>query len=184
MYIAILLAAVASLIYFYFWRRKQKVFHDRYENIINQIRIEEKKDFQSEQETENEETIIPEKNINIHDNTINTILQKLEKFEKSEKYLKKDNSLTSLASSLETNPRYLSEIIKQYKGKNFNNYLNGLRIQHIIQMLYKEPIYREYKITYLAEHCGFASREVFAIAFKKETGMTPSYFIEQLRDHV
>lgn len=175
-----------ALFSFFLWRRSQKIFHSRYENIINQLKKEEYNnehlDVTHQIIEKNLFPAVSEKNINIHDSTINSILQKLDKFEKSEKFLKKDKSLTSLASSLDTNPRYLSEIIKQYKGKNFNNYLNGLRIQYITQLLYKEPIYREYKIIYLAEHCGFSSREVFAIAFKKETGVTPSYFISQLRD--
>ena len=176
------IAIAAALIAFFLWRRNQNIFQSRYENIINQLKIEENNKRLSLKEVNNPETPVSDKNLNINDDTINTILQKLERFEKSEKFLKKDKSLTSLASSLDTNPRYLSEIIKQYKGKNFNNYLNGLRIQYIMQILYKEPIYREYKITYLAEYCGFASREVFAIAFKKETGVTPSYFITQLRN--
>jgi YesN/AraC family two-component response regulator len=86
-----------------------------------------------------------------------------------------------LSNSLNTNPRYLSEIIKQHKGKNFNNYLNGLRIHYITNKLYDTPVFREYKISYLAEACGFSSREVFAVIFKKETGVTPSYFISQLK---
>ena len=176
------IVVLAALLIFFLWRRNQKIFHSRYENIISNLKLEENKQLSLSTETSSPDTSLSDKNISIHNDTVNAILQKLTKFEKSEKFLKKDNNLTSLASSLDTNPRYLSEIIKQHKGKNFNNYLNGLRIQHIIQLLYKEPIYREYKIFYLADYCGFASREVFAIAFKKETGMTPSYFIDQLRN--
>ncbi|GAA4160320.1 hypothetical protein GCM10022217_24160 [Chryseobacterium ginsenosidimutans] len=186
-YILIIIGSVlliVSLFIFLLWRRNQKIFHSRYKNIISQLKNEEINSLQSSASDTIDSSRVSstaDKNINIQDSTINTILQKLDKFEKSKKFLKKDINMTSLASSLDTNPRYLSEIIKQYKEKNFNNYLNGLRIQYIMQLLYKEPIYREYKITYLAEYCGFASREVFAIAFKKETGVTPSYFIEQLR---
>ncbi|WP_415326895.1 helix-turn-helix domain-containing protein [Chryseobacterium sp. MMS23-Vi53] len=169
---------ILSAIVFFLWRRNQKIQHAKYEKVINQLKQEEKRNIS---EGMNIQEVYTDKSLNIHDDTVNSILQKLNKFENSERFLKKDKTLTSLANSLDTNPRYLSEIIKQYKGKNFNNYLNGLRIHHITQLLYKEPIYREYKITYLAEHCGFASREVFAIAFKKETGVTPSYFINQLR---
>ncbi|AZA77307.1 AraC family transcriptional regulator [Chryseobacterium sp. G0186] len=66
-------------------------------------------------------------------------------------------------------------------NKSFNNYLNGLRINYITAKLYDTPIFREYKISYLAETCGFSSREVFAVIFKKETGVSPSYFINQLK---
>lgn len=90
-------------------------------------------------------------------------------------------SLSGLASYLDTNTKYLSEILKQYKGKKFCDYINGLRILYIMEILYKNPIYREYKISYLAESCGFGSREVFAVVFKKETGISPSYFINNLK---
>lgn len=120
-------------------------------------------------------------NISISEDTTISLLNKLSKFEKSEKFLKKDVTLTALSNSLNTNPRYLSEIIKQHKGKNFNNYLNGLRIHYITSKLYTTPVFREYKISYLAEACGFSSREVFSVIFKKEMGVTPSYFISQLK---
>jgi len=90
-----------------------------------------------------------------------------------------------LANLLNTNTKYLTEIIRQHTGKNFNNYINGLRIQYITEKLYHDPKYREYKISYLAEESGFSSREIFAVTFKKETGVSPSYFIAKLQggDH-
>lgn len=122
-----------------------------------------------------------EKSIVISDDTFSDLLLKLEKFENSQKFLKKDINLTYLANSFNTNTRYLSDVINQHKEKNFYNYLNGLRIQYITELLHKEPKFREYKISYLAEISGFTSREVFSSIFKKETGVTPSYFINNLR---
>lgn len=113
--------------------------------------------------------------------TYNTILKNISKFEKSGKFLRKDINLTWLSNHLNTNTKYLSEVIKTHKGKNFNGYINGLRIEYITQKLSEVPVYRGYKISYLAEECGYASPQVFAIAFKKETGLTPSCFIEQLK---
>lgn len=123
-----------------------------------------------------------EKNIHIPDYTTRSILDKLAKFEKSQKFIKKDISLSSLASDLDTNTRYLSAIIKEHKKKSYSSYINGLRIAYIKTKLIEDPIYREYKISYLADECGFSSREVFAVTFKKDTGITPSYFISSLND--
>lgn len=117
----------------------------------------------------------------IADETYNTILKKLIKFEDNCKFLKKDINLAWLSNHLGTNTKYLSEIIKNRREKSFNSYINGLRIAYITNKLYEDPVYREYKITYLAEECGYASPQVFVKAFKKETGVTPSYFIEQLK---
>ncbi|WP_185151918.1 response regulator transcription factor [Chryseobacterium vaccae] len=171
----------ATIVTSLLWRRKNKNLHRNYEDLIAKIKDKEDTSYLfslTTGKTENNETKF---SVTIPDETSKVLLEKLEKFEKSGKFLKKDITLSSLSTSLDTNPRYLSEIIKQYTGKNFNNYLNGLRIQNIIQLLYNEPVYREYKITYLAEYCGFASTKVFTTAFKKETGVTPSYFVEQLK---
>lgn len=173
-------ALVLALLIFFLWRRNQKVLHARYEKIITQLKDKDSRILVSEQNPDLK-TRESEKKSSIHDDTINQILIKLDKFEKSERFLKKDMNLSYLASSFDTNANYLSTIINQHKGKNFNNYLNGLRIHYLIKVLYKEPIFRQYKITYLSEYCGFASRDVFGVAFKKETGMTPSYFIDQLK---
>ncbi|MDV7699303.1 tetratricopeptide repeat protein [Chryseobacterium soli] len=164
----------------FLWKRNQNKLHKRYEIIIDHLK-NETQTVQPQPVLVKTEDKINESNITISQDTTTSLLHKLSRFEKSEKFLKKDMSLTALSNSLNTNPRYLSEIIKQHKDKNFNNYLNGLRIQYIINKLYDTPIFREYKISYLAEACGFSSREVFAVIFKKETGVTPSYFISQLK---
>jgi len=160
----------------FFWKRNQRKLHESYETVINNLKKTNDPPAQNVQLE-----ISSEKSINITDETLKMILTKLEKFEKSQKFIKKDLSLTSLANDLNTNTRYLSEIIKQYKGNSYNNYINGLRINYITNKLYENHIYREYKISYLAEACGFSSREVFAVIFKKETGVSPSYFINNLK---
>lgn len=164
----------------FFWKRNQSKLHKRYKTIIENLKNDTKVSQIQPVSTEIEDKS-PENIINISEDTTASLLNKLSKFEKSEKFLKNDMSLSALSNSLNTNPRYLSEIIKQHKGKNFNNYLNGLRIHYITNKLYDTPVFREYKISYLAEACGFSSREVFAVIFKKETGVTPSYFISQLK---
>lgn len=120
--------------------------------------------------------------INIADDTTKVLLIKLEKFEASNNFLKKNINRTWMANKLNTNTRYLSETIKTQRNKTFTNYINGLRINYITHQLVEDPLYREYKINYLAEECGYASSQVFVIAFKKETGLTPSYFIEKLKE--
>ncbi|REC76496.1 hypothetical protein DRF60_14130 [Chryseobacterium elymi] len=160
----------------FFWKRNQRKLHESYEKVINNLKKAHDLPAQNLQLE-----IASEKSINITDETLKMILTKLEKFEKSQKFIKKDLSLTSLANDLNTNTRYLSEIIKQYKGNSYSNYINGLRINYITNKLYENHIYREYKISYLAEACGFSSREVFAVIFKKETGVSPSYFINNLK---
>lgn len=177
---ASILVAFIVLMTWYWWRRYNIKLHGRYELIIEGLIRNEPK-YGITDDRDNNEIKSQERNIYIPEETTSLILNKLAKFEKSEKFLKKEVSLSSLSNIFNTNPRYLSEIIKQYKSKNFNNYINGLRITYITGRLFNDPIFREYKISYLAEVCGFSSREVFAVTFKKETGVSPSYFISQLK---
>ncbi len=109
--------------------------------------------------------------------TEDLLLAKLDKFEAGKKYLSKDFSLAQMASIFETNTKYLSEIINKYKKKNFNTYINELRIAHIIDKLQNDPNYLNYKVSYLAEECGFSSHSIFTAAFKNVTGITPNTFI-------
>ncbi len=162
-----------------YWKRKNKIIHKKYEELI--LKVKTKKNPE-----ENSSNGIQNKNenklsVNITDETAEKLLRKLEKFEQSDKYLRKDINLTSLATNLKTNTKYLSETIKIHREKTFADYINGLRINYITHKLVNDPIYREYKVNYLAEECGYNSPQVFVISFKKETGFTPSYFIDQLK---
>lgn len=173
---------IASLIFgFLYWKTQQISLQKRYDIIIADLKTEYDEKDKIIQSANFEKSENPIKGITIIDNTQNAILQKLEEFEADENFIRNDVSLASLANSMNTNTRYLSEIIKKGKGKSFNDYINGLRIRYIIEILYKKPAYRQYKISYLAECSGFSSREVFTVIFKKETGVNPSYFIDKLR---
>ncbi|WP_407476606.1 helix-turn-helix domain-containing protein, partial [Elizabethkingia anophelis] len=119
--------------------------------------------------------------INISSDKEKSILKKIEAFEASEKFLRKNLTLSYMSNLFNTNPKYLSQIIRENKNQNFNSYINQLRISYISDKLYNTTLYREYKISYLAEECGYASPQVFINAFRKETGMTPSYFINELK---
>lgn len=91
-------------------------------------------------------------------------------------------SLPLLASQLNTNTKYLSKILSDYKQKNFNFYVNELRINYIINKLKTDPQYLNFKVSYLAEECGFASHNSFTFAFKKHIGMSPITFIDFIKE--
>ncbi|RWW96756.1 helix-turn-helix domain-containing protein [Flavobacterium cerinum] len=167
----------------FFWKRKNRILHKNYEVLVQKLRTEKKTGSLAEETNDNSKPLT-DKSFNIIEETVDALLLKLEKFEKSKNIIKKDVSLTWLANHLNTNTRYLSEVIKKHKGKSFSNYINSLRINYIVELLYEEPKHREYKISYLAELCGFSSREVFTTTFKKETGISPSYFLDNLKNEI
>ncbi|UPQ79814.1 AraC family transcriptional regulator [Flavobacterium azooxidireducens] len=110
------------------------------------------------------------------------LLVKLKRFEQSTRFTSNDISLATLASQFDTNTKYLSEIINKHYEDNFNTYINKLRINYIIEKLKSDPNYIHYKISYLAEKCGFSSHSSFATVFKTITGITPATFIELLKE--
>lgn len=110
------------------------------------------------------------------------ILQGLQKFESSKKFTHKDMSLSMLASQLNTNTKYLSEVINRHKGKNFNAYINDLRIRYIIHQIQNNPQYLNYKVSYLAEECGFSSHSTFTTVFKSIVGVSPIQFLDFVKE--
>jgi AraC-like DNA-binding protein len=113
--------------------------------------------------------------------TENSILKSLKELEKSHFYLNKDISLNSVAVELSVNQRYLSYVINKHRTKDFASYINELRINYIIDRLKNDDSYLKYKISYLADQCGFSSHSRFTVTFKKVTGISPMNFISYLQ---
>lgn len=173
--ITIICTAVTVVLFFlmFFWRRKNKKLQLKYLSIIENIESNK----QSTLYVSKQQPIAYE----IPEETYIRLSQKLKKFENNSGFLKKEVSLSYLANQFKTNPKTLSLIIKSNTDKNFNFYLNDLRINYIIKKLYDDKRYREYKIEFLAEECGYSSSKVFVNAFKKTTDVTPSYYISNLK---
>ncbi|UKB85088.1 helix-turn-helix domain-containing protein [Chryseobacterium sp. MEBOG06] len=108
------------------------------------------------------------------------ILLKLEEWELSDNYLNKNMSLAILSAQTGINTKYLSEVINNNKGKNFNGYINELRINHIAHLLKTDAAYLNYKVSYLAEYSGFSSHGAFTNVFKSITGMSPHTYIQEI----
>ncbi|PQA94479.1 hypothetical protein B0A69_08415 [Chryseobacterium shigense] len=108
------------------------------------------------------------------------ILKGLKTFEENLDFNHKNISRYNLSNTLNVNTKYLSAVIRKHKNFNFNQYINHLRINYIVDQLKNEPQYRKYKINHLAEITGYSSHSAFSLEFKKITGMHPSAFIKAL----
>lgn len=109
---------------------------------------------------------------------ISNILKKLQCFEEKCGFIESGLTINKLAHKLNTNSTYLSQIINEYKGVNFNRYLGELRINYITNKLYNDKIFLNYKIETLAEKCGIASRTNFSNLFQEINGIRPTDFIK------
>ncbi|MNU21913.1 DNA-binding transcriptional regulator ChbR [compost metagenome] len=112
--------------------------------------------------------------------TMQKLLQSLDEFEGGTLFTDRNMSLSYLATHINTNTKYLSRVINQHKQKDFNGYINELRVNYIIMQLKNDPVWRKYKISTLADEAGFSSHSKFTTVFKSITGLSPSLFMQYL----
>ncbi len=112
-------------------------------------------------------------NSNLSDKDIDEINRKMIAVLSEKKlYIEADLSLQKLAKIIDTLPNYLSQVINVKHDKNFREYINTYRIEFAKKMLINTRL----KIEAVAFDSGFNTISTFNIAFKKETGITPSQF--------
>ncbi|WP_415328499.1 helix-turn-helix domain-containing protein [Chryseobacterium sp. MMS23-Vi53] len=178
------LIIICLLIYFLSLKSKNKDLKKQFDFFEKQKK--KQKTFPANIDVPKEEKIITiDKIIEKDSNKISKekedeILQKLEEWEESDQYLSKNMSLSMLSAQMGVNTKYLSEVINNSKGKNFNGYINELRINHIAHLLKTDPTYLNYKVSYLAEFSGFSSHSAFTTIFKSVTGMSPNAYIQEI----
>ncbi|MGZ3766579.1 MAG: helix-turn-helix domain-containing protein [Mucilaginibacter sp.] len=84
-------------------------------------------------------------------------------------------TVEKLARSLNISDKKLSQVINENAGTNFNDFINGYRIQEaktLIKNVNEQPA----NILQIAYEVGFNSKSTFNTAFKKFTSSTPSAY--------
>lgn len=178
LFTAILLTfSIIFSIYKFLEHRKSK---REYFTLKNQLQ-------QLENELNSIKDLAPEINekpkLQIPDEITKQILMKLETFEKEKDFLQKGLTQQKLAAQLQTNVNYLSHIINEHKGTNFNKYLGTLRISYITEQLHKNKVFLKYSVETLAQECGIASRQNFSDLFFDINGVRPTDFIRNLKQN-
>lgn len=122
------------------------------------------------------------KNINISVETTERLYNELLYQEKILFFLNNNISLQDLAREMGTNTRYVTYILHQFRGMSYYNYLQSTRIAYIKDRILKTPKLLNMKVSELANMCGFTTTSKFSVAFKEETGQTPSAFIQEIKE--
>lgn len=86
-------------------------------------------------------------------------------------------TLRSLAEEINLHANKLSWLFNEVLGKNFNEYINGLRVKAFKEKAL-EPEFWHYSLLGIAYECGFNSKSVFNDFFKKSEGVTPSAWLK------
>jgi len=109
----------------------------------------------------------------------------LEMYEAIERAMKTDKiyrdgelTLEKLADLMQTNRSYISQVINEYAGVSYKNYINSYRMNDAVRIL-SDPG-ADVQIKSLAFELGFNSRQTFYQAFQSSFGMPPSKYREQI----
>lgn len=104
------------------------------------------------------------------------LLSKLDQLVIQEKiYINEKLSIEDIAVKLDTNTKYISQVINETYNKNFYNFINFYRIEEAKRLLISEEN-DKYSILGIAQSVGFVSKSTFNVAFKRYTGLTPTEF--------
>ena len=94
-------------------------------------------------------------------------------------YLQHDLTIQQLAKDIGTNRYYLSQYFSQ-QGVTYNDYINGLRIDHFVA-LYRETVTSRHPFTVkqLAQESGYRNYTTFSNAFKRRRGTNVTAWIQE-----
>ena len=98
-------------------------------------------------------------------------------------FTSQDFSLHQLSFLVESNDKYVSQVINERYNKNFKQLLNEIRVAEACRRLGDQEHYGHLSIAGIAADVGFGSRSNFALAFKRITGISPSDFLHQARQN-
>ncbi|MBR1926656.1 MAG: AraC family transcriptional regulator [Bacteroidales bacterium] len=91
-------------------------------------------------------------------------------------YLDPSFHMEDMAGELYSNKLYLSRTINILSGRNFRQFINYHRIQYALSLFKKDP---RLKVGEVASMSGFNSTVSFNMAFKVNTGKTPSEWLQE-----
>lgn len=121
-------------------------------------------------------------NSKIHDTDARRIKRMLDNYMESEKaYLNSELKQSDVAKKINVSSGDLSQVLNQYAGMNFSDYVNQYRIEELAKRMDDKAV-AKYTLTALAEQCGFSSRSSFFRAIKKHTGQTPAEFLKKIEN--
>ncbi|MEX8549152.1 MAG: helix-turn-helix domain-containing protein [Mucilaginibacter sp.] len=95
-------------------------------------------------------------------------------------YLDNELSLPDLAKLMDISTHDLSFVLNEGFGLSFFGFVNSYRITEVKQLMLSGQ-YKQLNMLGIAYSAGFNSKTTFNTAFKKETGLSPTQFIQTLK---
>jgi PAS domain S-box-containing protein len=101
-----------------------------------------------------------------------------EAMQKERLYLDPKLSLKKLAVHLDTNTKYLSQVVNLHFGDNLQMFINRYRIEEAKRKLLRED-WSNLTLFGVAMQCGFKNKSTFYKVFKQLTGLTPMEYVKK-----
>ncbi|WP_100616203.1 helix-turn-helix domain-containing protein [Confluentibacter citreus] len=92
-----------------------------------------------------------------------------------ELFLNEDLTLHHFANAINMSPRLISTCINKNFGNNFNEWVNGFRVEKAIELL-KDDVKNQWSIEGIGTAAGFKSRSTMYAAFQKKMGHSPGHY--------
>ncbi len=96
-------------------------------------------------------------------------------FEHDKIFMHPDLRITTIAEVLRTNRTYISRLINDDFGMNFNEFVNKYRVEEAEKLLNCTDNH-QFTLEYIAEKSGFGNTNSFTRSFKEFNGLTPGQF--------
>ena len=172
--VAVMLA-VLGLVIFILYRQKNRAFRQivskNLEIVVAEKQLEEQRNLNP---LLHEPLALPQ-NQEIENTTLG-LLVKFERLMENEKpYLDPGLTVDDICKKINTNRSYLSRMIHESFNQNFNGFINELRIKEARRLL-ADARYDHLSIEGLGNMAGFSTKVTFHSTFKKQIGVTPSFF--------
>lgn len=103
----------------------------------------------------------------------------LDLFHNQKLYLRNDINLDMVAEKLDTTRHNASQLINEHFEMSFHEFVNSFRIREAKQLLEKQ---HELNIIDIAYEVGYNNKVSFNKAFKKDTELTPSQYLNSIKD--
>jgi len=181
--ILFLILSCIGLIVAMFQYRKRLIYKKRFDNLKVALEKRIKNEVSSPIKTAStNKTTINNSTPQLKSTQSDKIKAGLKIFEDTMMFTEENITLKTLALQVGTNSTYLSKYINDEKLENFSVYINNLRINHVLKLLYSSEKVRTYTVSALAREVGFSNPKSFSNHFKRITGLSVTYFIKKLED--
>lgn len=98
--------------------------------------------------------------------------------EREHSFLDPNLNLKTVADTLGTNTKYLSQVVNNQGGCNFQQFVNNFRVKEVKKKLGSGK-YQNLTLFGIALQCGFKNKSTFYKVFKETEGMTPRDYMLQ-----